>query len=78
MAELDTYLLTEPASEHADRNTWKPLRFLNLYRLALSGLFIGIFNLEQQVRPLGQADPPPIHRGAGRRIAGHRVVGLES
>lgn len=40
-----------------DEYTWKPLRFLNLYRLALSALFAGLYQLDALPNPLGSTDP---------------------
>jgi two-component system sensor histidine kinase PilS (NtrC family) len=57
MAELGSYLLTEPDSEGADRNTWQPLRFLNLYRLVLGAVFVALFNFGRNIPPLGKSDP---------------------
>lgn len=57
MAELDSYLLSEPASDGGDRNTWQPLRFLNFYRMFLGGIFVAVFNLSAGVPPLGKTNP---------------------
>lgn len=57
MAELDSYLLTEPDTERADRNTWQPLRFLNLYRLVLGAVFVALFNFGRDIPALGKSDP---------------------
>lgn len=57
MAQLDSYLLTEPASDGGDRNTWQPLRLLNLYRLVLGGSLVMLLGLGHELPPLGRADP---------------------
>lgn len=45
-----------PAPLHADL-TWKPLGFLNLYRLALSSLLVLLYLGEHLPAPLGARDP---------------------
>ncbi|KAF0190764.1 MAG: two-component system NtrC family sensor histidine kinase PilS [Gammaproteobacteria bacterium] len=40
-----------------DRHTWTPLRYLNLYRLALGGLFVLLAGMDIGPRLLGQQDP---------------------
>ncbi|MGE0081742.1 MAG: PAS domain-containing sensor histidine kinase [Thiohalomonadaceae bacterium] len=63
MAEASTFL---PGTTHDgfafgrpldDEHTWKPLRFLNLYRLAISALFAALYQLEALPKPLGSTDP---------------------
>ncbi len=59
--ETATRLLGAPADARAggvdDEHTWKPLRFLNLYRLTLGALFAGLYQLESLPPPLGATDP---------------------
>lgn len=63
MAEPSTFLPGVPQDgfafgEHVDDEyTWKPLRFLNLYRLTISALFAGLYQLGSLPKPLGSTDP---------------------
>lgn len=43
------------------RKTWKPLRFLNLFRLALSGLFVIFYAHGSLPPPLGLSNPQLFH-----------------
>ena len=44
-----------PKSDYA--KTWRPLRFLNLYRFSLAALFILLYHTGETPPPLGIADP---------------------
>ncbi|MFA5530264.1 MAG: HAMP domain-containing sensor histidine kinase [Thiohalomonadaceae bacterium] len=63
MAEPSTFLPGTPQDGFAfgeqvdDEYTWKPLRFLNLYRLTISALFAGLYQLGSLPKPLGSTDP---------------------
>jgi len=45
-----------PAPADVNARTWRPLRFLNLYRFALAGLFVLLYQMEELPLPLGSAD----------------------
>ena len=49
-----TYAQASP-SDYA--KTWRPLRFLNLYRFSLAALFVLLHHLGEVPPPLGKADP---------------------
>jgi len=48
---------TPAAAKQSDARTWRPLRFLNLYRFTLAGLFILLHQMGQTPPPLGMSDP---------------------
>jgi two-component system sensor histidine kinase PilS (NtrC family) len=56
-----TFLAGTPAEALArsvgDEHSWKPLRFLNLYRLTLGALFAALYQLEALPAPLGATQP---------------------
>jgi two-component system sensor histidine kinase PilS (NtrC family) len=45
-----------PVLSLADKQ-WRPLHFLNLYRLLLSGLFVSLVFAEVQIKPFGNSNP---------------------
>ncbi len=49
------------SSKYSELNSaykqWRPLHFLNLYRLFLSGLFVSLIFAEVQIKPFGDYDP---------------------
>lgn len=58
----DAHPATFPADKHRgdralDRYTWTPLHYLNLYRLALAGLFVSLAGLGIGPELLGKLDP---------------------
>jgi len=44
-------------TKQSETRTWRPLRFLNIYRFLLAALFVLLHHLELTPLPLGMADP---------------------
>jgi len=45
------------ASRQNEARTWRPLRFLNIYRFSLASLFVLLHQLDRMPPPLGMDDP---------------------
>jgi len=56
LLKLD-YLTDSELIDEADSSTWRSLRYLNIYRIILAGIFVSSIFIEKHISVLGTIDP---------------------